>query len=451
MKRFARLCQALPKPRITIARWIALTTLTAMLFLLLLKGLFSLLLSVWAQPPLLESGVIEKVATVTRILDAAPAAQRSNIARAAGDGTYTVRWVQHHDDAGVPLLVDAEFSQGTPILRALLKRPEARVEVFEPSDMPEYAPERGYAVMIDLSDKSWVLFRATSRSWGLDELSRNLVTLALMLASSLGVALLAARYLAKPLERFAEGARRFGKDFNAPPIPVVGPHDLRQAILAFNGTQAQLKHFLNDRTQMLAAISHDLRAPLTRMRLRAEFIEDAQLQAKLFHDVDEMQAMVDAALAFFRDDARLEPTTVFDLGELLLTVVDDFKDAGVNVGFSGPRRCVYSGRPMGIKRVLVNLIDNAAKYGREPTVELVVTPRQMEFSVLDRGPGIAPALQEQVFAPFYRIEGSRNRHTGGVGLGLPAARAIVLEHGGSLSLGNRPDGGLHARVTLPLG
>ncbi|MBK4994366.1 HAMP domain-containing protein [Pseudomonas sp. S37] len=451
MKRFARLRQALPKPRITIARWITLTTLTAMLFLLLLKGLFSLLLSVWAQPPLLESGVIEKVATVTRILDAAPAAQRSNIARAAGDGTYTVRWVQHHDDAGVPLLVDAEFSQGTPILRALLKRPEARVEVFEPSDMPEYAPERGYAVMIDLSDKSWVLFRATSRSWGLDELPRNLVTLALMLASSLGVALLAARYLAKPLERFAEGARRFGKDFNAPPIPVVGPHDLRQAILAFNGTQAQLKHFLNDRTQMLAAISHDLRAPLTRMRLRAEFIEEAQLQAKLFQDVDEMQAMVDAALAFFRDDARLEPTTVFDLGELLLTVVDDFKDAGVNVGFSGPRRCVYSGRPMGIKRVLVNLIDNAAKYGREPTVELVVTPWQIEISVLDRGPGIAPALQEQVFAPFYRIEGSRNRHTGGVGLGLPAARAIVLEHGGSLTLGNRPDGGLHARVTLPLG
>ena len=451
MKLFAWLRQALPKPRITIARWIALTTLTAMLFLLLLKGLFSLLLSVWAQPPLLESGVIEKVAAVTRILDAAPAAQRSNIAGAAGDGTYSVRWLQRHDEAGVPVLVDAEFRQGTPVLRALLKRPEARVEVFEPSDMPEYAPERGYALMIELSDKSWALFRATRRSWGLDELPRNLIILALMLVSSLAVALLATRYLAKPLERFAEGARRFGKDFNAPPIPVVGPHDLRQAILAFNATQAQLKHYLNDRTQMLAAISHDLRAPLTRMRLRAEFIEDGQLQAKLFQDVDEMQAMVDAALAFFRDDARLEPTTVFDLGELLLTVVDDFRDAGVAVGLSGPHRCVYSGRPVGIKRVLVNLIDNAAKYGREPSVLLTVTPRQIEITVLDHGPGIAPALHEQVFAPFFRIEGSRNRNTGGVGLGLPAARAIVLEQGGSLTLGNRPGGGLQVRVTLPLG
>lgn len=164
-----------------------------------------------------------------------------------------------------------------------------------------------------------------------------------------------------------------------------------------------------------------------------------------------MQAMVDAALAFFRDDARLEPTTVFDLGELLLTVVDDFKDAGVEVRLSGPRRCVYTGRPVGIKRVLINLIDNAAKYGCEPTVVLAVTARQIETTVQDRGPGIAPDLQEQVFVPFYRIEGSRNRDTGGVGLGLPAARAIVLEQGGSLTLSNRLDGGLQAKVTLPLG
>ncbi|WP_410481753.1 ATP-binding protein [Pseudomonas plecoglossicida] len=451
MNLLARVRRGLPQPKITIARWIALTTLAAMLFLLLLKVLFSLLLSVWAQPPLLESGLIEKVAAVTRILDAAPMAQRATLASAAGDGSYTVQWLQHYQEAGMPLLVDAELRQGTPLLRALLKRPAAQVQVFEPGDIPGYAAERGYALMIELTDKSWVLFRAADRSWGLDELPRNLIILALMLVSSLAVALLAARYLAKPLERFAEGARHFGKDFNAPPIPVVGPHDLRQAILAFNATQAQLKHFLNDRTQMLAAISHDLRAPLTRMRLRAEFIDDAQLQAKLFKDVDQMQAMVDAALGFFRDDARLEQTTVFDLGELLLTVVDDFKDAGVEVVLSGPHRCVYSGRPVGIRRVLVNLIDNAAKYGREPTVVLAVSARQIEITVQDRGPGIAPELHEQVFAPFYRIEGSRNRDTGGVGLGLPAARAIVLEQGGSITLGNRPGGGLDVRITLPLG
>ncbi|WP_085674321.1 MULTISPECIES: ATP-binding protein [unclassified Pseudomonas] len=453
MSVFARLRTALPRPRITItiARWIALTTLTAMLILLLLKGLFSLLLSVWAQPPLLESGVIEKVAAVTRILDAAPVTQRTRLASAAGDSSYTVQWLRSHDEAGVPVLVDAEFRKGAPTLRALLKRPDARIQAFEPSDLPEYAPARGYALMIELSDRSWVLYRATDRSWGLDELPRNLIILALMLASSLLVALFATRYLARPLERFAEGARRFGKDFNAPPIPVVGPHDLRQAILAFNATQAQLKHFVNDRTQMLAAISHDLRAPLTRMRLRGEFIEDGDLQARLFKDVDEMQAMVDAALEFFRDDARLEQTTAFDLAEMLQTVVEDFKDAGIKVALDAPRRCVYVGRPVGIKRVLVNLVDNAVKYGLAPEMRLAVTAEHLEIRVLDRGPGIAPELQERVFAPFFRIEGSRNRDTGGVGLGLPAVRAIVLEQGGSVTLANRPGGGLEVKVCLPVG
>lgn len=451
MSVFAKLCKALPRPRITIARWIALTTLTAMLILLLLKMLFSLLLSVWAQPPLLESGLIEKVAAVTRILDAAPVTQRASIASAAGDGSYTVQWLRSHDEAGVPELVDAEFRKGAATLRALLKRPDARIQTFEPSDLPEYAPARGYALMIELTDKSWVLYRATDRSWGLDELPRNLIILALMLASSLLVALFAARYLARPLEGFAEGARRFGKDFNAPPIPVVGPHDLRQAILAFNATQAQLRHFVNDRTQMLAAISHDLRAPLTRMRLRGEFIEDGDLQARLFKDVDEMQAMVDAALEFFRDDARLEQTTAFDLAEMLQTVVEDFKDAGIKVALDAPRRCVYVGRPVGIKRVLVNLVDNAVKYGLAPEMRLAVTAEHLEISVLDRGPGIAPQLQERVFAPFFRIEGSRNRDTGGVGLGLPAVRAIVLEQGGSVTLANRPGGGLEVKVSLPVG
>ncbi|WDY60001.1 ATP-binding protein [Pseudomonas sp. PSKL.D1] len=452
MNLLAKTRNALLRPRITIARWIALTTLAAMLVLLLvLKGLMSLVMGVWAQPPLLESGLIEKVAAVARIVDAAPEAQRPLIAAAAGDASYTVQWLRNHAQAGLPTGATSEQGEGAQRLRALLNRPNARFEVFEPADLPAPDGQRGYALLVELSDASWLLYRVNSRSWGLDELPRNLIVVVLMVLTSLVIALFATRYLAHPLERFAAGARRFGKDFNAPPIPVVGPHDLRQAILAFNATQAQLKHFLNDRTQMLAAISHDLRAPLTRMRLRGEFIQDAELQAKLFQDVDEMQAMVDAALQFFRDDARLEPATTFDLAALLLTVVDGFKDAGVEVDFTGPRRCVYLGRPMGIKRVVVNLIENAAKYGREPAVQLVVTAEQVVIRVLDRGPGVAEHLQEQVFAPFFRIEGSRNKNTGGVGLGLPSARAIVQEQGGSITLRNRPEGGLEARVTLPVG
>ncbi|MBC3349253.1 HAMP domain-containing protein [Pseudomonas sp. SWRI196] len=441
---------AFRRPRDTVARWIALTTMLAMLTLLALNELFGLLAGTWARPPLMETGLMDKAATITRIIDSVAPGQRSDIARAASDQGFAAHWLPRREDARLPLIEDPQFSEGSAFLRKQLGRPEARVEAYEPGDWPADAPDRRYAVLIQLADHSWVEFSVPSRSWGMKEWMRNLIIIGLILLSTFIVGLIATRHLATPLERFAEGARRFGVDFKAPPIPVVGPHEIRQAILAFNAMQAQLQHFVQDRTQMLAAISHDLRAPLTRMRLRGEFIEDAEQQSRLFRDVDEMQAMVNCALEFFRDEARLEHATAFDLAELLHTVVDDFKDAGTEVSFEGAHRFVYVGRPIGIKRALVNLIDNASKYGSEPGVQLKAFMDRVEIRVHDRGPGIAPQFHEQVFAPFFRIEGSRNKNTGGVGLGLSAARATVLEHGGTLTLRNRRGGGLEVKVSLPL-
>ncbi|WP_454864878.1 HAMP domain-containing sensor histidine kinase [Pseudomonas rhizophila] len=441
---------AFHRPRDTVARWIALTTMLAMLTLLALNELFGLLAGTWARPPLMETGLMEKAAAITRIIDSVAPGQRPDIARAASDQAFAAQWLPRREDARVPVIDDPQFSEGATFLRKQLGRPEARIEAFEPGDWPADQPDRRYAVLIQLADDSWVEFSVASRSWGLKEWMRNLIIIGLILLSTFIVALIATRHLATPLERFAEGARRFGVDFRAPPIPVVGPHEIRQAILAFNAMQAQLQHFVQDRTQMLAAISHDLRAPLTRMRLRGEFIDDAEQQSRLFRDVDEMQAMVNSALEFFRDEARLEHATAFDLAELLHTVVDDFKDAGTEVSFEGAPRFVYMGRPIGIKRALVNLIDNASKYGSEPGVQLKAFMDRVEIRVHDRGPGIAPQFHEQVFAPFFRIEGSRNKNTGGVGLGLSAARATVLEHGGTLTLRNRRGGGLEVKVSLPL-
>ncbi|WP_426140998.1 sensor histidine kinase [Pseudomonas sp. DWP3-1-2] len=438
------------RPHDTVARWIALTTLLAMLTWLALNGAFSLLAGVWARPPILETGLMEKVAVITRIINAASVDQRRGIAQAASDKVFNIQWLPRREDGYLPEIDDLGFDDGQQLLRALAELPDAKIEAYEPDDWAVDQVDRPYALMIQLADGSWVQFSVATRKWGLDPVQRNLIVIVLALLSTFVVVLIATRHLATPLERFAEGARRFGKDFRAPPIQVVGPHEIRQAILAFNAMQAQIQHFLNDRTQMLAAISHDLRAPLTRMRLRGEFIDDAEQQSKLFRDVDEMQAMVNSALEFFRDDARLEPATAFDLAELLLTVVDDFKDAGVEVSFEGPSRFVYVGRPIGIKRALTNLVDNAIKYGQAPGVRLKTAGAWVEIGVVDRGPGIALEHQEQVFTPFYRIEGSRNKHTGGVGLGLPAARATVLEHGGSLTLRNRQGGGLEVKVTLPL-
>lgn len=434
--------------RDTVARWIALTIIMAMLTALAFNALFVQLAGVWAYPPLAETGLLEKSAAIVRMIEASEPGQRPQLAAAVSSDHLSIRWQPTRQGFALPELDDPEYRVGSEGIRAMLQPPQRHIEAYQPSDWP--GPDGRYALLVQLTDQSWVMFSSASRSWGLEEGTRNLIVIALVLISTGLVALIATRRLAKPLQQFAQGARRFAVDFRAPPIEPVGPHEIRQAILAFNAMQAQLQHFIKDRTQMLAAISHDLRTPLTRMRLRGEFIEDADQQQRLFRDVDEMQAMINSALEFFRDDARLEQATYFDLAELLQTLVDDYRDQSMEILFSGPPRLVYCGRPLGLKRVMTNLLDNAIKYGGEPAIVLEQGADQLRVRVLDRGPGIAPDSLEQVFQPFFRLESSRNKSTGGVGLGLSAARAIVREHGGELRLFNRDGGGLEARVELPL-
>ncbi|WP_265534667.1 sensor histidine kinase [Pseudomonas saponiphila] len=434
--------------RDTVARWIALTIIMAMLTALAFNALFVQLAGVWAYPPLAETGLLEKSAAIVRMIEASEPSQRPRLAEAVSSDHLSIAWRPTRQGFALPEVDDPEYRVGSEGIRAMLQPPQRRIEAYQPSDWP--GPDGRYALLVQLTDQSWLMFSSASRSWGLEEGTRNLIVIALVLISTGLVALIATRRLAKPLQQFAQGARRFAVDFRAPPIDPVGPHEIRQAILAFNAMQAQLQHFIKDRTQMLAAISHDLRTPLTRMRLRGEFIEDEDQQQRLFRDVDEMQAMINSALEFFRDDARLEQATQFDLAELLQTLVDDYRDQSIPIAFSGPSRLVYCGRPLGLKRVMTNLLDNAIKYAGEPAIVLEQGSDHLRVRVLDRGPGIPPEALEQVFAPFYRLESSRNKSTGGVGLGLSAARAIVREHGGELRLFNREGAGLEARVELPL-
>ena len=436
------------RSRNTIARWIALTTIVAMLTALAFNTLFTQLAGVWAYPPLSEIGLLEKISLTTRLIEASQPSQRERLAAAATDSALTISWHARREGLDLPQVPDAASRTATPLARRLFNSPERRLEAYQPGDWPG---EHGhYALLVQLKDGSWLLFSMPSRSWGLGQWQRNLILIVLVLLSTVLVALIATRHLARPLQQFAEGARRFGADFRAPPIEPVGPREIRQAILAFNAMQAQLQHFIKDRTQMLAAISHDLRTPLTRMRLRGEFIDDPEQQQRLFRDVDEMQAMINSSLEFFRDDARLEQATQFDLAGLVQTLIDDYRDQGIEIAFSGPAHLVYFGRPLGLRRVLTNLLDNAIKYASAPAIELCQDDEQVTVFIRDSGPGIPVESHEQVFVPFYRLEGSRNKNTGGVGLGLSAARAIVLEHGGSLALGNRPEGGLQVSIVLPV-
>ncbi|WP_437879769.1 ATP-binding protein [Pseudomonas sp. LRF_L74] len=433
--------------RDTIARWIALTIALAMLVSLLLNLLFIRLAGTWAQPPLADTGLFEQIAMATRLIEAAPQEQRPALARAATRAAFNVDWQPRPE---FPAMDEHIFHDGTPRLNALLAGPAHRIEALTPGEWPAGHAGDRYMVRVQLHDQSWVAFTTPSRSWGLEQPGRYAIIIGLGLVSTLGVAWIATRRLARPLQQFTSAAQRFGGDFRAPPIDAVGPYEIRQAILAFNTMQAQIQHFVADRTQMLAAISHDLRAPLTRMRLRGEFIDDAEQQHKLFRDVDEMQAMIEAALDFFRDEARLEPSTPFDLAELLLTLIDDYRDQGIEIGFSGPDHLVHVGRPLGLRRVVTNLLDNAVKYAGGGRVELLASEDHVHIRCLDSGPGIPAESLEQVFAPFFRLEASRNRATGGVGLGLSSARAIVHEQGGELHIANRPEGGLVAHIQLPM-
>jgi signal transduction histidine kinase len=283
--------------------------------------------------------------------------------------------------------------------------------------------------------------------------ARLLMWISILSISISLITALAARQFAQPIEKLAAAVREFGLNRQWSPLAESGPRELRQVVRTFNEMQAQIQRFLAHRTLMLAAISHDLRTPLTRMRLRGELIDDAEQQARHFRDVDEMQAMVDGALAFFRDDAVdavTETTTHFDLPQMLMTIVNDYADHQIELHYHGPTHAAYKGRPLALKRAVTNLVENALKYATPPSLELQQEARAYVVVVRDRGPGIPEHALESVFLPYYRVEKSRNRNTGGVGLGLTVVQAIVQGDGGEVTLKNSPTGGLEARVLLPV-
>lgn len=258
-----------------------------------------------------------------------------------------------------------------------------------------------------------------------------------------------ARRLAAPIAAFASAAERLGKGTDTPPLPERGPHELRVATRAFNDMQDRLQRFVRDRTQMLAAMSHDLRTPLTRMTLRAEFIEDPWEKRKMLGDLAEMIAMIESTLTFAREDFNRETRALVDLRALIESICQDAADTRAVISCSVAERIDLECRPQALRRAITNLVDNALKYGGSAHVEVLKETGKVLVLIEDQGPGIPPDQHERVFTPFYRLESSRNRETGGAGLGLALVRTIVHGHGGNVTLANRNEGGLRVRVELP--
>ena len=277
------------------------------------------------------------------------------------------------------------------------------------------------------------------------------ITLLLLLIALVGLCAWAVNRLATPLEKLADSAKRFSQNMQAEPLEETGPESIRLAIQAFNKIQANINRVISDRTQMLAAISHDLRTPITRLKLRAESVQDPPLAGKIITDINEMEYMINSILVFAKHDYQNEALETIDLNALLATICDDMIDTGHKVHFQElDTRLSFKGRLNALKRALTNLIENAVKYGNEAWVELSHAKEHIQIKITDNGPGIAEAELEKVFLPFYRANQARTPDRGGTGLGLSVARDIIHAHGGEIRLMNRLDQqGLCVLVNLP--
>lgn len=274
-------------------------------------------------------------------------------------------------------------------------------------------------------------------------------SIAVLLVAVIAVSLVAVRWATKPLKTLADAADELGRNINRPPLAESGPAEVAQAARAFNTMQSRLAAYLRERTQVLAAMSHDLKTPITRLRLRAELLQDAQLREKFGNDLQEMEAMVSSALDFLRGMDNGEPAQPVDIDALLESLQADLRETGGTVAIEGRTTAPYRGRPQALKRCLANLLENAVKYGRSARVVVDDDAERLRIRILDEGPGLPPEQMEKVFEPFYRVEGSRNRDTGGTGLGLAIAKNVAELHHGRIELRNRAEGGLEAALMLP--
>ena len=303
---------------------------------------------------------------------------------------------------------------------------------------------------VRLNDGQWVRIAAVRENDAPPALPTDLITqllITLLIVSA--VAMIAVRQATRPLQQLAQAADTLGRDLDAPPLAEAGPAETRRAAQAFNRMQARIKRLVDERARALAAVSHDLRTPLTRLRLRTELVIDDQLRDQMAADLDSMAAMIDATLDYLRGLQDSEAVRKIDMNALLQSLSADAAVLGKAISVDGAAQAPYSGRLSALRRALQNLIDNAIKYGHSATIRIEDDDATLRLIVEDEGPGIPPAELARVTEPYYRPDTSRSRETGGVGLGLSIVSDIALLHGGELLLANRASGGLRATLVLP--
>ncbi len=409
-----------------------------------------------------------RIASVTHMIGEVPAQWRERIAAGLDEPTFRVSLSRESavaddgdptpDERRVAAFIAQQSSGATAQIRVKLSdagrtggsRAGMWMDHMAHMTPGAYAGGQAFAASVQLGEGSWLNFTGPIPPGDSLWSSPAVLSWALMAIAIILLSVWVVRRLTAPLRQFASAAERLGRDVNAPPLPESGPEEVRQAALAFNEMQGRLRRMIENRTHVLGAISHDLRTPITLLRLRAEMLPEGEDRERMLGTLDEMEAMIAATLAFARDDAWQEEVRVADLAALIASVCDDMTDIGADVALDDPGKLPIHCRPVSLRRAVLNVIDNAIKYGQRARVAIERHDRSLEIVVDDDGPGIPEAMQAEVFAPFVRVEQSRSRDTGGVGLGLSVVQSVVDAHGGEVTLANRPVGGLQVRIRLPL-
>lgn len=455
------------------------TSLFGRLTLVLLTGLtLTLLLSAWVQMrdrgralyEAMHQDIIERTVDIIRLLDALTPADRehllpllsgpqSRISLATGplslptgeEDTAAARLVEQQLRARLGANAEIRVSLSGYVMSGLMPgHPMMEIGKRVAAMMHGvHAMASRFFIQVRLGDGSWVWFERGLPEGRFDWPVKMFITLGILLVGVTALSLVAVRWIVQPLADLRRAADALGKDIHRPPLPEAGPVEVAETARAFNRMQRRIGRFVEDRARILAAVSHDLKTPITRLRLRADLLDDEELGEKICRDLDEMQAMVEETLAFMRGTDEREQTRPMDLMALLESLIEDAGESGQEVHLEGTIERPYLGRPLALKRCIGNLLDNALRYGHEVEVLAHDSAQSMTLRIMDRGPGIPADAIEKVFEPFFRLEGSRGRDSGGTGLGLGIARNIARAHGGDLLLSNRPGGGLIAELRLP--
>ena len=387
---------------------------------------------------LMMTGIERDIASSIAILDRLPAAERG-------------AWLGRLERRNYRFMLGGGVTGHEPAAPASAAFAAAIVNALHPFEVVKVAeaaqPAEGLRIEVRLADGSPVIVDA--RRVGMPVSDWVMWVLAVQLAVLAVCAWLAVRLVTRPLARLAAAADELGPDLKARNLEEEGPTEVAHAARAFNAMQRRIAGYMAERVEILAAISHDLQTPITRMRLRTEMMDNEHDQLKFRQDLDAMNALVREGVTYARTlHGATEPALRIDADALLESMIGDYEDSGQAVRLEGRIDAPIVTRPHALRRILVNLIDNALKFGNDVRVQVHADADRLVVAVLDNGPGIPPDELEAVLKPFYRVENSRNRSTGGTGLGLAIAHQLAMAMGAELRLQNRSEGGLEARVTL---